>query len=317
MIVAASPESIAHAAVIIKSGGLVALPTETVYGLGGDALNPSACARIFEAKKRPFFDPLIAHISDMDMFRHLTNVHDPVVDLLAAAFWPGPLTIVVPRSDVVPDIVTSGLPTVAIRMPRHPVAHAVIEQCRGPVAAPSANPFGYLSPTEARHVEEQLGDAIDLIIDGGRCDVGVESTIVSVVNGKIYLLRPGGIPRETIESTAGPVYIPEQSAAVEAPGQLPWHYAPKTQLILIPEGEDVPAGESSALCVFRKNTRKGTFRHTEILSPSGSLTEAAANLFSALHRLDASGAEYIYAEAVPENGLGLAIMNRLKKAAAR
>lgn len=317
MIFPANEEAIFRAADIIVHGGLVALPTETVYGLGADALNPSACTKIFEAKNRPHFDPLIVHVADMDMFRILSRDVPEQILRLTEKFWPGPLTVVVRKSDIVPDIITSGLPTVAIRMPRHDVALSLIRKSGRPIAAPSANPFGYLSPTEARHVEEQLGGRVDMILDGGSCTVGLESTIVKFHAGKIHLLRPGGIPAEEIERVAGDLVHSSPDEIPDAPGQMPWHYAPRAKVVLIREGEEIPEQKNAALCAFRINARQNRFIHIEILSPNSDLAQAAVNLFSALHRLDASGADIIYAEEVPENGLGLAIMNRLRKAAAR
>jgi L-threonylcarbamoyladenylate synthase len=317
MIFPADEDSIARAADIIVHGGLVALPTETVYGLGADALNPSACAKIFAAKNRPHFDPLIVHIADLDMFQSLTTAVSEQILRLTDEFWPGPLTVVVRKSDAVPDIITSGLPTVAIRMPRHDVAISLIKKSGKPIAAPSANPFGYLSPTEAKHVEEQLGSKVDMILDGGSCTVGVESTIVKFHNGRIHLLRPGGIPVEEIQRVIGSIAHSSPDEIPDAPGQMPWHYAPRAKVVLIREGEEIPEQNNTALCAFRSNVRRNQFIHEEILSPNGDFAEAAVNLFSALHRLDASGAKIIYAEEVPEKGLGLAIMNRLRKAAAR
>jgi L-threonylcarbamoyladenylate synthase len=316
MIHNADTVSVAKAAKIIKEGGLVAFPTETVYGLGADALNPQACAAIFEAKKRPFFDPLIVHISDFSQLVPLVKNPSEVELILAHAFWPGPLTIIFRKMDIIPDIVSSGLDTVAVRMPSHLVALELIRRSGTPIAAPSANPFGYLSPTTAEHVDSQLGSAVGMILDGGPCDVGVESTIIRVEENRVILLRPGGIPAEQIERlTSLRIAVQDNTKKVESPGQMPWHYAPSSKLVIIPEGAPVPETAGNALCAFR--TKREGFSAVEVLSPSGDLREAAARLFSALRDLDASGANIIYAEEVPENGLGRAIMNRLKKAAAK
>lgn len=316
MILSADSSSIKKAAGILQKGGLVAFPTETVYGLAADALNPSACAEIFEVKKRPFFDPLIVHIADFSHLAPLVKNPSEVELILAHAFWPGPLTIVFRKTDIIPDIVSSGLDTVAVRMPAHPVALELIRKAGTPLAAPSANPFGYLSPTQAEHVQSQLGSSIELILDGGPCEVGVESTIIRVEENRVILLRPGGIPTEHIERLTGlRIAGQEDSKVIESPGQMPWHYAPSSKLVIVPEGSPVPTSSEIAFCAFRK-AREGFFA-CEVLSPDGDLKEAASKLFSVLRKLDASGANVIYAEAVPEKGLGRAIMNRLKKAAAK
>jgi L-threonylcarbamoyladenylate synthase len=318
MIVKPSQETIARASDILRRGGLVGIPTETVYGLAANALDPYACAKIFEAKKRPYFDPLIVHIADRIMLSRIArDIPDPI-ERLIDKFWPGPLTVVLPKTDDVPDIVTSGLHTVAVRMPAHDVPRQLIQETGCPLAAPSANPFGYLSPTEAIHVDEQLGDQVELILDGGRCIVGIESTIVKYHEGSVYCLRPGGLSIEEMESVLGiRVVMVNDEKLPEAPGQMLSHYAPNARVVIIKEGDPIPEGPESALCAFRENRRSGRFSRVEILSQSGDIREAAANLFSALHRLDASGASIIYAEKVPEEGVGLAIMNRLRKAAAR
>jgi L-threonylcarbamoyladenylate synthase len=232
-------------------------------------------------------------------------------------FWPGPLTLVLPKAPGVPDLATSGLPTVAVRMPAHPVALSLIRAAGFPLAAPSANPFGRLSPTSAAHVRAHFEAGIELILDGGPCAVGVESSIVSLAGETPALLRAGGIPREALEEVLGPMAAaPAAAARPQAPGQLPGHYAPRTPLRIVAEGEALPEGESRAGYLgFRKGPGRPCAA-VEILSPGGDLREAAANLFACLHRLDAAGADRIWAEAVPETGLGAAIMDRLRKAAA-
>jgi len=314
----ATPEAITHAAAIIRSGGLVAFPTETVYGLGANALDPIAVARIFEAKNRPFFDPLIVHVANVGALDELVMGVDARAVALAAAFWPGPLTIVFPKQAVVPDIVTAGLSTVAIRLPAHPVARALIDEAHVPIAAPSANPFNYISPTRAAHVAAQLGGRVDMILDGGDCMVGVESTIVECAGPGTRILRHGGLPLEEIERVIGPL----RDATVHrdapiAPGQLPAHYSPRTRLAIVRDAHHPPAVSDAALLAFRTPPRSLRYAAVEVLSPSGDLREAAANLFSALHRLDEAGVAIIYAEAVPEEGLGRAIMDRLRRAAAK
>jgi L-threonylcarbamoyladenylate synthase len=314
-------QAVQHAAEIIKRGGIVAFPTETVYGLGADAFAPLAVARIFEVKKRPHFDPLIVHVPNPDdLARLVTDIPGPARKLMAR-FWPGPLTVVLPKRDEVPDIVTAGLPTVAVRMPRHAMALRFIQLCGCPIAAPSANPFGYVSPTTADHVREQLDDQVDLILDGGPCPVGVESTILSFSDEKPRLLRPGGVPLEDIESVVGRVEITpveKQTPAApgpSAPGMLPRHYAPRTPILLVSEGAiDSYRRRKAGLLAFREPSKGRAFDHTEVLSRKGDFREAAANLFAAIRRLDALDLDVIVAEAVPEIGLGGAIMDRLRRA---
>ncbi|MDB5106396.1 MAG: Sua5/YciO/YrdC/YwlC family protein [Fibrobacteres bacterium] len=335
-------ENLRRAAEELAAGRLVSFPTETVYGLGANALDPIALARIFEAKRRPFFDPLIVHIAERSSLDALC-ARDARAEKLMDRFWPGPLTLVLPKTGAVPELATSGLPTVAVRMPAHPVALALIRMAGFPLAAPSANPFGRLSPTEAAHVRDQFRDTESLIafvLDGGPCSVGVESTILSL-EGDPVLLRAGGLPREEIEALIGPVALstmdPERPDRPLAPGQLPGHYAPRTRLRLLEkpltrdaDGRPVPGSGMIFAEVMHKAGMKlgwlglrdafgsapGPFAATEALSPSGDPREAAANLFACLHRLDRLGLDLILAEPVEEIGLGLAIMDRLRKAAA-
>lgn len=304
---------ILRGAEIIRHGGLVAFPTETVYGLGADALNAEAAAGIFRAKKRPHFDPLICHIDSLEMLNKIVDHVPPRIKELIDTFWPGPLTLIFPKSNIVPDIITAGLPTVAVRMPNHPAALDLIRESGTPIAAPSANPFGFLSPTTAEHVENGLKNEVDLIIDGGSCKVGVESTIIRVTENKNYLLRPGGLEPESIENIIGPLLTPEQTNIPDAPGLLPSHYSPNAKVILIDEGKEISGNEISLLS-YRKKRNSSAIKTNLVLSPSGSLTEAAVNLFAYLHILDNGNPDIIYAERVPEIGLGAAIMNRLKKA---
>jgi L-threonylcarbamoyladenylate synthase len=309
-------ENIARAADIIKSGGLVVFPTETVYGLGADAMNPDAVARIFEVKNRPFFDPLIVHISDISSVGELADDFDAKARALVEEFWPGPLTIVLPKSSIVPDIVTAGLQTVAIRMPSHPVALKLIERSGTTIAAPSANLFGYLSPTSAGHVESQLGGSDVMILDGGPCAVGVESTIIKFGGKKPVVLRLGGLTIEEIENSTGRVDIETESTNPEAPGQLIYHYSPMTPVRVINKIPDEIKGKRAGLLSFAGKNTAG-FPVVEVLSASGDIREAAARFFGCLHRLDEAGLDMIYAEKVPEEGLGRAIMDRLIKASKR
>lgn len=311
MIVKADDHTIARAAAMLKAGHLVAFPTETVYGLGACALDPSAVAKIFEAKERPFFDPLIVHIAHIEQLSLIALNIPEKAHRLTRAFWPGPLTLVLTKSTIIPDIVTAGLKTVAVRMPAHPVARKLLADAAIPVAAPSANRFGMLSPTRAEHVDAQLGNRVDLILDGGHCSIGVESTIIKIDGEHASILRFGGTPVEEIQQLIGNVDY-ATAKEVEAPGQLPSHYAPNTPLVII--SQKIPSRDDAAYLALR-DAPDGHFRAVEILTPSGDLREAAANLFVCLHRLDSSGASVIFAEEVPEIGLGRAIMDRLRKAA--
>jgi len=313
---ATDPQALEEAARVLREGGLVAFPTETVYGLGARATDPLAVARVFEVKGRPRFDPLIVHIATREELRVLWREIPPLAEVLMRRFWPGPLTLVYYKSPEVPDIVTAGLDTVAVRMPSHPVALALLRKAGVPVAAPSANSFGRLSPTRAEHVLEDLGERVDLILDGGPCPVGVESTILSLAYNPPRLLRPGGVPVEEIERVIGPVERAATSSRPEAPGGLPSHYRPRTPLRLLEEGVEVPEGLRIGLLAFRA-PREGPFLAVEVLSPKGDLREAASRLFEALHRLDGMGLDLILAEPVPEEGLGLAIMDRLRRAQGR
>ncbi len=302
----AQREDLARAAAFLTAGELVAIPTETVYGLAATALDSVAVAKIFAAKERPSFDPLIVHVADVAAARALTSAWSDSAERLARTFWPGPLTLVLPKSNQIPDLVTSGLPSVALRIPNHPVALALLEAVGQPLAAPSANRFGRISPTTADHVDEQLGERIAATLDGGPCSVGVESTVLGWDPDPI-LLRPGGIPLEALEAVLGPILLPsEQTYQRHAPGRLPQHYAPRTPLLL----NSNLVGPRIGLLAFQRS-RPG-FGQVEVLS--GDLTEAAAQLFAALRRLDAAGLDAIVADAVPEIGLGRAIMDRLRRA---
>ena len=294
------------AAAILRAGGLVAFPTETVYGLGADARNGRAVARVFEAKGRPRFNPLIAHVADADAARAIARF-TPEADRLASAFWPGPLTLVLPlkAGAGVSPLVTAGLDTVAVRVPAHPLARRLLRAPRGPVPAPSANPSGRLSPTRAEDVLDTLRGRIEAVLDGGPCPVGVESTIVAL-DGEARLLRPGGLPPEAIETCLGarlPAHV--EAGAPTSPGQLASHYAPEAQVRL--NADAAQPGE--VLLGF------GQTGGDLNLSPTGDLTEAAANLFHHLRDLDRSAARIAVAP-IPDHGLGRAINDRLRRAAA-
>lgn len=315
---ASDSSAIAQAARIIREGGLVAFPTETVYGLGADAENAEAVARIFEVKARPRLDPLIIHVADFESAERY-GVFPPTSRLLARRFWPGPLTLVVERKPTVPPIVSAGLDTVAIRVPSHPAALAMIRAAACGIAAPSANLFGYVSPTEARHVIEQLGASIDLILDGGSCSIGMESTIVSLTGASCCILRIGGTPIEEIESVLGKIDLaPDWSVRPLAPGQLKRHYSTRTRLEIAEESaERRDSGNRVGLLSLTEPALAKDYAAVEILSSSGNLREAAANLFRSLRRLDALSLDKIVARPVPEEGLGRAIMDRLRRCAAR
>jgi L-threonylcarbamoyladenylate synthase len=311
--------SVLHAAELLREGKLVAFPTETVYGLGANALDETAVAKIFAAKNRPTFDPLIVHVYDVAQLNELVTDVPPVAKTLIDRFWPGPLTLVLPKRDVVPDLVTAGLPTVAVRMPDHPLALELLRLADVPVAAPSANPFGAVSPTTAEHVAEQLGDRVDFILDGGPCRVGVESTVLALTPPT--LLRPGGVPVEEIEAIVGPVSIPTTTIVADfpqpSPGMLTRHYAPRTPLEIHASVPLVPAGERVGLLTLQPQPESGQFAAVETLSETGDLVEAAARFFAAIRRLDALQLDRIVALSFPEYGLGRALNDRLRRAAQR
>jgi L-threonylcarbamoyladenylate synthase len=304
---ATSPQTIARAAAILREGGLVAMPTETVYGLAADAGNAAAVARLYAAKGRPRFNPLIAHVTGIEMARTLVQ-WPALADALAKAFWPGPLTLVLPRLDTAPicDLANAGLDSIAIRAPGHAAAQALIAAFGGPLVAPSANPSGGVSPTTARHVSAGLGEKLDLILDGGACTVGLESTVIAILDGRATLLRPGGLERARIEAITGPLALAGYSDAPASPGMLASHYAPGAPMRL--NARQAEAGE--VLLGF------GAIGGDLNLSPSGDLAEAAARLFAALREMDALGPKRIAVAPIPDEGLGEAINDRLQRAAA-
>ena len=309
---ASDPGAIAGAAEILRGGGLVAFPTETVYGLGADATDDRAVARVFEAKNRPEFNPLIVHVPDIAAARSLVEWTD-AAQALAARFWPGPLSLVLPRLPDCPvsKLAAAGLPTLAVRTPLGAAARALLKEAGRPVAAPSANPAGAVSPTRAEHVVDMLGDAVDLVLDDGPCAVGIESTVLDLGGETPALLRPGGLPAEEIEALTGRLARQGDPDTPRSPGQLASHYAPALPLRI---GAGDP-GPGEALLSFGPDTPSGAAAERN-LSASGNPVEAAANLFAALHALDRSGCTGILAMPVPETGLGRAIMDRLRRAAA-
>ncbi len=301
-------QDIIRAARILRQGGLVAFPTETVYGLGADACNDEAVARVFAAKGRPQFNPLIAHVTDLAAAEKL-GVFPAAARALADAFWPGPLTIVVERAAGCPvsRLASAGLSSLALRVPAHTLALALLAEFGGPVVAPSANASGRISPTSAAHVRASLGDAVDMILDGGPSQVGVESTVVSFLDGPPRLLRPGGLPREEIEACLGTRLAEPAAGPLHSPGQIESHYAPRATLRL---NADAPVGGEVYLGF-------GIHSHgPHTLSATGNLIEAAANLFRMLHDLDAEGPHRIAVAPIPHAGLGDAINDRLNRAAA-
>ncbi len=318
-ILAANEAAVTLAARSLAEGGLVAFPTETVYGLGADATNPQAIARLYQAKGRPAFNPLIAHVSDLGAAERIANLNAQAI-ALAEAFWPGPLTLVLPKTSdcAVAGLATAGLDTIAIRVPAHAIAREILRAFGGPVVAPSANLSGHVSPTTAAHVQSDLAGRIDLIVDGGPVAVGVESTIVGCF-GEVVLLRPGGLPRGEIERVLGrelaqpPGDADSGSGQPLAPGMLASHYAPRTKVRL--NACNVEPGE--ALLAFGPVAVSGVDAATSVLNLSarGDLNEAAANLFGYLRVLDTKGAHTIAVMPVPHHGLGEAINDRLRRAA--
>ena len=318
-ILPAGEAATAAAAQVLTGGGLIGFPTETVYGLGADATNAQAVTRLYQAKGRPAFNPLIAHVGDLQAARKIA-CFDELASRLAEAFWPGPLTLVLPKAEGCPvaDLATAGLDTVAIRIPAHPVARDILRAFGGPVVAPSANLSGHVSPTTASHVQSDLSGRIDLIVDGGPVEVGVESTIVGCFEAPM-LLRPGGLPREAIERVLGralvgiPLEMAGEAAAPLAPGMLASHYAPRTPVRL--EAISVEPGE--ALLAFGPGAVAGHETAIAVmnLSERGDLAEAAANLFGYLRSLDSKQARGIAVMPVPDHGLGEAINDRLRRAA--
>ncbi|MBO0950942.1 L-threonylcarbamoyladenylate synthase [Fibrella forsythiae] len=316
----------------LEAGNVVGIPTETVYGLAGNALNDEAVLTIFRVKNRPAFDPLIVHTDSLDKVRTLVRELPPVAEQLARTCWPGPLTLLLPKRDHVPDLTTSGLDTVAVRIPNHPLTLALLQSLNFPLAAPSANPFGYISPTMAQHVADQLGDHVPYILDGGPCQVGVESTIIGFDNdNQAIVYRLGGMAIEQLEAITGPLRVqtstsnPQAQEAPQAPGMLTSHYAPRKPLTLLAEGQvPTPPGtlparhfaESVGVLAFSGTLPGIPEANQLVLAPGGDVLEAARNLFAYLRRLDALPVTQLYAQLVPDEGLGRAVNDRLRRAAA-
>lgn len=329
-----SREQMQELADALRAGNLVAIPTETVYGLAANALDAAACRRIFEVKGRPLIDPLIVHVSGPEQAESLAEV-SPQARLLMERYWPGPLTIVMRKRPHVPDIVSAGLPTVALRCPKHPLTRELLNLSGLCLAAPSANRFGYVSPTKAEHVEAGLGDSIDYVLDGGPCDIGIESTIIGLADAEHpVLFRPGAVSREELSlALEREVLLPEprhadESAPVDAPGMLSRHYSPQTPLELFPSGGMPPlsmpghvVGERCALVLFARPDAHFAALPQAVdlfwLSESGQSAEAARNVFSLLRRLDEGDYAHIWMEQAPAGGLGDAINDRLGRASAK
>ncbi len=301
---------------LLQQGEAVAIPTETVYGLAANAFDPIAVAKIFAIKNRPVFDPLIVHVASYQQALMVADF-SPLAQQLAQRFWPGPLTLVLPKKARVPDLATSGLNTVGVRCPNHPQALALLHSLPFPLAAPSANPFGYVSPTTAQHVRDQLGDQLPYILDGGPSAVGVESTIVGFEGGETVIYRVGGVSVEALEQEIGHVrLVIHASSNPKAPGQLLSHYAPRKRVTLQSLSSFTPEQLSHMGALAFQHPANGIPRNNQVvLSTRGDLVEAAQNLFSALRTLDAMNVSAVWTELVPEEGLGRAINDRLRRAA--
>ena len=311
--------SVSEAARLLKDGEVVAIPTETVYGLAGNAFEPKALAKIFAAKERPTFDPLIVHIADI---AQLTDIAKDIPDSaykLAEAYWPGPMTIILPKKDCIPDLCTSALPSVAVRFPSHPIAQAIIKESGLPLAAPSANLFKHVSPTTAEHVAAQLADRIAGIVDGGPCSVGVESSIISLTGEKPTVLRPGAITPEMFAKVLGDVAIKESTSKpgqpMLAPGQCDTHYRPQVPLYYgeIPSGYTLP--EHTVRIAF--GTQPGPIPATVNLSTTGDMVEATSKLYALMHDLDTPDYDLILVDPIPNKGIGIALNDRLKRASVK
>lgn len=317
----ASPADLQRAATLLQAGACVALPTETVYGLAADALNPSALAQVFAIKGRPLLDPLIVHVLDHAALAEIAEPDERLASL--AAFWPGPLTVVLRRRACIPDLVTAGQATVAVRIPAHPLFREVLRLAGRPLAAPSANPFGYVSPTKAEHVRASLGERCPWIVDGGPCAHGVESTILDLsVPGRARLLRPGPITHEALEAILGPVEVvtcrSAATVAQAAPGMLARHYSPTTPVILFARGASPPPAVGPVARLFLARRPPSAAGVTDyFLSESGSVEEGARQLFDLLRQLDGRGYASLQAELAEPVGLGVAYNDRLTRAAAR
>ena len=319
-------KDISKAIALLTNEQLVAIPTETVYGLAGNIYSQKAINSIFETKKRPFFNPLIVHIHSADALSNIVETVPKKAQLLAAAFWPGPITLVLKKKAIIPDLITAGKDTVAVRVPNHPTTLELLRQLPFPLAAPSANPFSSISPTTAKHVEDYFKDHITMVLDGGACKSGIESTIIGFENEEPVIYRLGSTSIEAIEAIVGPVKIKnlvteqnlsQKEIAPDAPGMLERHYAPKTKIILtddlnksIKEHQDKKIG----VLLYQKSIEDGVVSFQVTLSKKGDLAEAASHLYEALHQLDKQDIDLIIAEKFPDNGLGKSINDRLNRA---
>lgn len=304
---------------ILENGDLVAIPTETVYGLAANALDPLAVSKIYAAKNRPSFDPLIIHVGNIDNFKKYTLDFPSQLLELAHKFCPGPITFLVKKSEIIPEITTSGLEKVAIRIPKHPLTLELLNKLDFPLAAPSANPFGYVSPTTASHVYEQLGERIPYILDGGPCNVGLESTIVGCENENLIIYRKGGLDLDEIrEVFLGEILIKDHSSSnPQAPGMLSKHYSPKKRIEILEATTKIDLIEIKSTGFLRFNSRIEGFENQIVLSEKSDLNEAAFRLFDALRQFDKMDIQKVFIELVPEKGLGIAINDRLRRAAAK
>jgi len=300
----------------LENGGLVAIPTETVYGLAANAFDPEAVARVFEAKRRPFFDPLIVHCANLEDAAIFTRDLPEKALPLANKFWPGPLTLLLPKKNNIPDLVTAGMENVGVRVPDHILPLQLLNVINFPLVAPSANPFGYVSPTTAEHVNQQLGNKVDYILDGGKCNVGIESTIIGFDGDLITIYRLGGLEIDNIKDVVGEVNIRTQSTSNPGlPGMMKSHYAPLKRIVVGDIESLIPNYKQKRIGVIRFRSSGEQGKNEIVLSEGGNMREAAQNLFSALRKMDNSDIDIILAEEAPEEGLGLAINDRLRRAA--
>jgi len=311
-------KEILKAVALLNNGKVVAIPTETVYGLAGNAFNEQAIQQIFEIKQRPLFNPLIVHIKSIDYLDHIAQHIPPIALELAHKFWPGALTLILPKKDIIPSIVTAGKDTVGIRIPSHPLALELLNLLDFPLAAPSANPFGYISPTTSKHVKKQLGNKISMILEGGSCEKGIESTIVGFENNKPVLYRVGAISKETIEAFIGKIKVKKKASATpEAPGMLSKHYSPKTKLIVtdtISEYIKENKNQKTGFLLFTKPSELIPIKNYILVSKNKDIDEAAHNLYAAMHELDNRKFDLIIAEKFPEKGIGNSLNDRLYRA---
>lgn len=306
------------AAALLNSNQVIAIPTETVYGLAGNALNPAVVKKIYEIKNRPLSNPLIIHLPDTTQLNKFVKNIPALAEKLAERFYPGALTLLLPKKEIIPDIVTAGLQNVAVRIPSHPLAIQLLRKLSFPLAAPSANPFGYISPTSAEDVKRILFGKIDYILDGGICQKGIESTIIGFQNNQAILYRHGSISVEEIESVTGKLIIAAKNETTpDAPGMLSKHYAPNTKTLItndVKKSISIFSNKKIGLLLFHQKISDPTVLYQEILSPSKNLKQAASNLYAALHRLDKYKLDIIIAERLPDEGLGITINDRLERA---